>query len=108
LMLIAFALSLVPVTAACSSCQTGSLDGVLVADGSGLSVSTANGASTPVAWPPGYGFREESGRRLLVDAAGSVIGREGDTIEVVGGLGTDDIWHACSDLSPKSMVVTPS
>jgi hypothetical protein len=103
-MLIAFVMTLAPVTAACSSCQTGLLDGVLVADGSGLSVRSANGATTAVAWPPGYGVREESGTRVLVDVAGSVKGREGDPIEVVGGLWTDDVWHACNDFSPKSTV----
>ena len=101
-MLFAFVMTLAPLTGACSSCQTGLLDGVLVANGSGLSIRSANGATTAVAWPPGYGSRDESGTRLLVDATGRVSAREGDSIEVVGGLGTDGVWHVCSDVSPKS------
>lgn len=99
LLAIAFVTTLVLLTDGCQSgCQTGLQDGVLVAGGTGLSVRASDGVTSTIVWPPGYLIRND-GTWVLVDPSGSVKAREGDHIQVAGGLGTDGIWHACGDIT---------
>ena len=96
---IVFVMTLVLFTCGCQSgCQTGLQDGVLVAGGTGLWVRAADGVISTIDWPPGYLIRNDGGW-VLVDSSGSIKAREGDHIQVAGGLGPDGIWHACGDIT---------
>ena len=99
LVAIAFVTTLVLFADGCQSgCQTGLQDGVLVAGGTGLSVRAADGVTSTIDWPPGYLIRNDGGW-VLVDPSGGIKAREGDHIQVAGGLGPDGVWHACGDIS---------
>jgi hypothetical protein len=65
---------------------------------SGLSVTSADGASTPVEWPFRYSAVEVAGRVQLLDETGRVVAREGDEINVGGGFG-NNVWHACAPVT---------
>jgi hypothetical protein len=89
---------LAPAAAACTACPTALAEGVLVADGDTLALRTATGETNHIVWPAGYGVREDSGQRVLVDWLGSIKAREGDHVRAGGGVGTDDRFHACGDI----------
>ena len=65
---------------------------------SGLSVTSADGASTAVEWPFRYSAVEVAGRIQLLDETGKVVAREGDEITVGGGFG-NNLWHACAPVT---------
>jgi len=99
LLAIAFVTTFALFTGGCQSgCQTGLQDGVLVAGGTGLSVRAADGVTSTIDWPPGYLIRNDGGW-VLEDPSGSIKAREGDHIQVAGGLGLDGVWHACGDIT---------
>lgn len=78
-------------TASLGGCPTALLQGTLVRVDGTLGVQpTPPGGAMPVAWPIGYGVRDDQGvlvltRFLVVDVA-----REGDTVSVGGGISADD------------------
>ena len=77
------------------ACMMALLSGTLVEDPrSGLAVSDGQGNVTPVEWPYGYSARNELSTIVLVDDRGQVVGREGDQVQLGGGLG-DEVWYAC-------------
>jgi hypothetical protein len=99
LLAIVFVTTLVLLIGGCQSgCLTGLQDGVLVSGGTGLSVRAPNGVTSTIDWPPGYVVRNDGGW-VLVDPSGSIKAREGDHIQVAGGLGPDGVWHACGDIT---------
>ena len=89
---------LAPAAAACTGCPTALADGVLVGEGKTLVLRATTGETSRIVWPTGYSIREDSGKLLLVDWLGSVKAREGDHIQATGGLGSDDLFHACTDV----------
>lgn len=65
---------------------------------SGLGVTSADGATTPVEWPFRYSARNNAGVVELLDETGKVVAREGDAITLGGGFG-NLVWHACAPVS---------
>jgi len=84
------------------SCATAMADGVLVNDGKTLVLQFQAGQTGPIVWPDGYRVQQEGGKLALVDWLGSVKAREGDHIQVAGGVGTDDVFHACGPIAVVS------
>ena len=77
------------------ACMMALLGGTLVEDPrSGLAVSDGQGNVTPVEWPFGYTARNELSTIVLVDERGQAVAREGDQVQLGGGLG-NEFWHAC-------------
>jgi len=78
-------------TASLGGCPTALVQGTLVKVDGTLGVEQVPpGRVMPVAWPIGYGIRDDQGvlvltRFLVVDVA-----REGDTVSVGGGMSADD------------------
>ena len=63
---------------------------------SGLAVADASGQVTRVMWPFGYSARYVDERLELLDAGGSVVAVEGDTVQMGGGLGNVGLFYACA------------
>ena len=68
----------------------------------GLGVTAGDGAQVAVEWPFGYSAHIDRGIAVLLDDKGNEVAKEGDQIQVGGGLG-NAIWHACG---PVSVVVS--
>jgi hypothetical protein len=59
-------------------------------------VSVTSGDTVRVVWPSGFAAWQVGGRATVADPWGSVIGREGDVLDSLGGgLGIDDAFHIC-------------
>jgi hypothetical protein len=71
--------------------------GRLVTSGSELVlVSVETGDPMRVVWPSGFAAWQVDGRSVLADPWGSVVGRDGDLLDTLGGgVGTDDAFHIC-------------
>jgi hypothetical protein len=68
----------------------------------GLGVTAGDGTQVAVEWPFGYSAHIDGGIAVLLDDKGNEVAKEGDQIQMGGGLG-NAIWHACG---PVSVVVS--
>jgi predicted amidohydrolase len=67
-------------------------------------VSVESGQPVRVVWPAGYGAWRVDGRSVVADPWGSVVGRDGDVLDSLGGgLGLDDAFYIC----PFGIVTRP-
>jgi hypothetical protein len=87
--------SIATTVAGCSSCPTGRIDGVLVADGSDLSLQIRNDGTVKVVWPRGSFVRTDGDHPVVTDIVGVVIAREGDWIQMSGEFGADGLFVGC-------------
>jgi len=86
-------------SASCTvSCATALASGVLTANGTDLLLTDDTGAPIDVVWPDGYSVRRDGDALALVNRFGFVMAREGDRIDMGGGVGTDDRFHGCNDI----------
>ena len=95
LLLALLAASVATSIAGCASCPTALARGVLVADGSDLRLQDPSGGTNVVRWPEGYRVSSEGDRLVLRDFLGFVKAREGDLIEMGGGVGPDGVFAGC-------------
>jgi hypothetical protein len=59
-------------------------------------VAAASGETVRVVWPSGFAAWRKDGRAVVADPWGSVIGRDEDVLDSLGGgLGVDDAFHIC-------------
>jgi hypothetical protein len=69
----------------------------------GLGIADQDGIVLPVEWPFGYSARMEVSKVVLVDEKGFVVAREGDEVQVGGGMGAgpapNAVWFACGPVT---------
>ena len=59
-------------------------------------VAVESGDRVPAVWPSGFAAWRVGGRAVLSDPWGSVLGRDGDVLDGLGGgSGIDDAFHIC-------------
>ena len=80
------------------ACPTALATGVLTASGTDLLLTDDTGTPDDVVWPDGYSVRRDGDALVLVNRFGFVMAREGDRIDVGGGVMTDDRFHGCGDV----------
>ena len=83
------------------ACPAALLSGTLVfSELSGVAVEV-DGRAVQVAWPAGYGVRQEGASWVLLDEHGRRLARTGDRVEVGGGfVGSGErIWNGCGGVS---------
>ncbi len=79
------------------ACDAALMSGQLVSSReSGLALRPKGEANVPVTWPFGYEAGGFVGSLELKDENDRVLAREGDFVEVGGGLGPDGSWYACA------------
>jgi hypothetical protein len=81
------------------ACMDALAGGDLVVDPrSGLGLRSGND-SLAVSWPFGYSAAIVDGVPVLIDDAGQVIARAGDSMSVPGGMGAVGLWAACPPIT---------
>lgn len=80
------------------ACMMALAEGILVVDPrSGLALRGGDRV-TPVVWPALYSAARIDGVITLLDENRRPVAREGDRVQVGGGLGTGDFWYACAGI----------
>ena len=69
---------------------------VLRAGSAMVFVPTTNGALPRLVWPSGYTARVVDGVAQLLSPTGEIVAREGDLLDLGGGLGPDGAFYICS------------
>ena len=80
-----------------SACMDALATGTLVASSkSGLAIRAGDeNEIIEVEWPFEYTARRDITGLVLVDSVGQVVAREGQVIQMGGGSGADNVFHAC-------------
>lgn len=82
-----------------TACLDGTMTGVIATDGrSGLGVQTEDGKLTPVRWPFGWKAAEIDDTVMLINPEGAIVGGEGDTVTITGGI-KRAFWEACPEIT---------
>jgi hypothetical protein len=64
-------------------------------DGDDMVFVGDTGARVSIIWPLGFAAWLEYGEAVLYARDGSVVGREGDVLDTIGGAAGDDGFHVC-------------
>ena len=79
-----------------SACMDALATGTLVSSSlSGLAIKAPDGTVVEVEWPFEYTARRDVTGLALIDSAGVLVAREGQVIQMGGGTGADNVFHAC-------------
>lgn len=99
---IVLALTLAIATAACSmgGCPTALATGTLAVQGEELVLRAETGETFRVLWPSGYSASTDAGGELvLTHVFDGIVARQGDTVNVGGGMSADDTtFQGCGEL----------
>jgi hypothetical protein len=96
LLLVGCTVSLRTAAAAVDACDLGLGGGTLVASAqSGLALGSGTGRVTEVMWPFGYTARRGTSGIELIGQKGEVLAREGDFVQVGGGMSNDGVFQVC-------------
>src|SRR3990172_9111494 len=93
-------------TASLAGCPTALVQGTPVrGDGTRGGEPVPPGQVMPVAWPIGYGVRDDQGVLVLTRFLVVDIAREGDTVSVGGGMSRDDsTFQGCGPVTNGLLV----
>lgn len=86
-------------SATAGACRSALAEGYLVADHGGLTLHNLVGDIEDVEWPPGYSVRGDGDSVVLVDPNGAIKARPGDYVKFGGGVGNDDVFHGCGEVT---------
>jgi hypothetical protein len=79
------------------ACPTALIRGTLEVLGTDIGLFGIDSRHLLVEWPYGYTTREVSGQLSLIDPAGGVVARAGDSVEIPGRELRVGEWYACGD-----------
>ena len=87
------------------ACPTALMRGTLEVLGADIGLFAVDNRHLIVNWPDGYTTRDVGGQPSLVDPAGVVVARAGDSVEIPGGEIRVGEWHACGDPIVRRIVL---
>ena len=87
------------------ACPTALIRGTLEVLGTDIGLFDIADRHLMVDWPDGYTTRDVGGQPSLVDPAGGVVARAGDSVEIPGGELRVGEWHACGDPIVRRIVL---